>query len=1195
MPLHQTVTHVTHRYQSLPNEIAISLLVGTAPPVAFVSLMVCPACGAENLVDHKFCSTCGASLVPTCSSCGATAPAGSRFCPTCGAPFEVHEPPRQQHGAEERKVISVLFADLVGFTAHTEQADPEDVRARLTIYHRHIREDVERFGGRIEKLMGDGAFAVFGAPTAHEDDPERAVRAALRIQQSVDRLNSEHSDLALAVRIAVTTGRAVVQLEATDQDREGIIGDVVNTASRLQSEAAPGAVVVDERTYVASRGAINYRPLDLVTVKGKEQPISIWEAAGARSRFGVAVDDEFATPFVGRKTELSLLVDAFDRTVRQRAVQLVTITGEPGVGKSRLLREFRGVIDGRPDLVWWRQGRCPPYGEGITFWALGEVVKAHAGILESETAGEVVGKLKTAVAALLDDPVRAEWIEARLGPLVGAGASGDAAEQAELFKAWLQFFESLAARNPLILLIEDAHWADRSMLDFLEYLIDWAIDSPILLILTARPELFTDHPEWGGGKRNAATIALSPLSDTDAATLLTAMLPRSVMPAEAQQTILGQCGGNPLYVTEFVRYAADRGLVDDIAAGKEIPLPDSVQALIAARLDLLDKNDKAVLQAAAVVGRVFWTAVVSSMRPDLEVRPALHRLVTRELIRPVRESSMRGQEEHKFFHSLIQDVAYGQIPRAERASLHEAAGRWLEAVSGERAVDVAELLAHHLTQAVDLGGTGGDLTERAYRFLMLAGDRARELDATRGADYYRRATEIAPRATDEGRALLELSDVTQDKDLLESSLEKAYSLFETLHDLEGMALARARLAGVLWWRGGAERADRLGEEALELVVDRPTSAAQAEGMTSYASSRFLRGKAEEALEAVKRAEPVVDAAGTIRNQISLLFARGGARCDLGDRRGVEDLHMALRLASERNLTKMALVAANNLATVVGDIDGPTAGLGYIDDAIEMADERGYVTNADWGRMTKCELMVPAGRWDEVLDLTEEVLVRDRELGGSQVSTMANFHRASVLFYRGREDEAGRLAFDALDAAREVKDQQTLAPALAFSIVVASDAGRLDEARRLIDEYETATADAPAFRAVTIGDIGRIVGDLYGPERLEQLIAGIREVGLNATASIARARGEVAAAREQMEVAVSEFLRSAATAERAGARFRATLARIAAGRCLVDAGREVDAESVLADARMVAEEIGATKLVDEIDAIEEGSSAGELHA
>lgn len=1188
-----TLVSPNYCYQPLCND---SSIFDPQPPARRYPphVLVCPACGAENATDHRFCMSCGGSLAPTCPSCGATVPAGARFCPSCGSPMETQPTPlKQRHGAEERKVISALFADLVGFTAHTEQSDPEDVRAKLTIYHRHIREDVERFGGKIEKLMGDGAFAVFGVPTTHEDDPERAVRAALRIQQSLGRLNEQNPDLALAVRIAVTTGRAVVQLDSVDQDREGIIGDVVNTASRLQSVAAPGAVVVDERTYVASRTAIAYHPLPAVSVKGKEQPIPIWEAAGAMARFGVAVDDESTTPFVGRATELSLLVDAFDRSVKQRAVQLVTITGEPGVGKSRLLREFRGVIDERPDLVWWRQGRCPSYGEGITFWGLGEVVKAQAGILESETTGEALDKLKSAVGALVDDPARAEWIEARLGPLVGTGASGDAAEQAELFKAWLQFFEALAARNPLILLIEDAHWADQPMLEFLEYLVDWAVDSPILLILTARPELLTDHPAWGGGKRNAATIALSPLSDSDSAALLTAMLPRAVMPAEAQQMILERCGGNPLYVTEFVRYAADRGLLDNIGAGQEIPLPDSVQALIAARLDLLDKNDKAVLQAAAVVGRVFWTGVLSSMRPDLDVSPALRRLVARELVRPVRESSMRGQEEHKFFHSLIQDVAYGQIPRSERASLHEAAGRWLEAVSGGRAVDVAELLAHHLTEALNLGGTGADLGERAYRYLMLAGGRTRELDAGRSAGYYQRAVDIALRDDDRARALLELGNVTQDRDLLEGSLESAFSLFEALGDQEGMALSRARLSRVLWWRGDAETSDRLAAEALDLVADRATSAAKAEVMTRYASSWYLRGRSVEALDAAEKARSVVDAAGSTHDEITLLFARGGARCNLGDRGGLEDLQAALRLASERNLTKMALTAGNNLATLVGMLDGPTAGLRYIENTIETADERGYVSNADWGRMTKCELLVPAGQWDEALDLTQMVLVRDQEIGGSQAGNMANFHRARVLFYRS-DQEARRLAADTLRTARDIKDQQSLTPTLAFSILVVFDAGQIDEARQLIDEYEEVTADAPVFRALTIGDVASVLAVIGDRPVLSRLIEGARGGGVTGEASLAMARGHLAVLDGNATEAVVEFTRAATVAEGAGARLPEVVARIAAGRSLAEESRIDEAQRCLDAAKAIAEAMRASKLLAEIDEIEGQASEDAAH-
>lgn len=1155
--------------------------------------MNCSACGAQNEPGHRFCSQCGASLAPVCPNCGSEVPAGARFCPSCGSSLESTTAEEPSAGAEERKIITVLFADLVGFTAHTEQSDPEDVRARLTVYHRHIREDVERFGGRIEKLMGDGAFAVFGAPVAHEDDPERAVRAALRIQQSVDRLNQEHPDLALSVRIAVTTGQAVVQLDTTDQDREGIIGDVVNTASRLESVASAGEVVVDERTYLASRGAVEYRALDPVVVKGKEHPIAIWEAAGARSRFGVAVEDESATPFVGRQTELSLLVDAFDRTVRERAVQLVTIAGEPGVGKSRLLREFRGVIDERPDLVWWRQGRCLPYGEGITFWALGEIIKAQAGILESETAGEALTKLASTVSDLIDDRTKADWIRARLGPLVGTGASEDVAQQSELFKAWLEFFEALAARNPLIVLIEDAHWADQPLLDFLEHVIDWAVDAPILLVVTARPELFTDHPDWGGGKRNAATIALAPLSDGDTAALLTAMLPRSVMPADAQQAILERCGGNPLYVTEFVRYAADRDMIDELSTGREIPLPDSVQALIAARLDLLDHEDKALLQTAAVVGRVFWTAVISFMRPELEASASLRRLIKRELIRPVRDSSMRGQEEFKFFHSLIQDVAYGQIPRAERAVLHEAAARWLEAVSGERAVDVAELLAFHLSEALALSSASDDdLAERAYRFIMLAGERAKELDASRGAEYFRRAAEIAPRPGDEGRALLELARVTQDTDLLDRSLEQAYEVFASMDDREGMARARAQQAGIAWWRGDADAMDRLGPEAVSLIEDAPISAAKAEVMVGRANALFLRGMAEEALDAAERARPIVDAAGSVTDHIRLLSARGGALCNLGDTTGIEAYREALRIAEDRNLTRQAITTANNLATVLGIMEGPREALVQIDGAIRTADERGYLASADWNRMTKCELLYPAGAWDEILDLVDAVLARDQEVGGSQASVMAKGHRANVLFMRGRLEEVRRLVSEMLPAARDIKDQQLLAPTLSGAISVAFADGDVAQARQLINEYEEVTSDAPGFRSITIGEVAEPLAAMGLSEQLERLIDGAREMGMSGAVGLALARGHLASAKGDVTAAVREFTDAAHRAEAAGARLPTAVARIGAGRCLVEGGRLEEARPLLAAARADAEAMGAVRLLAEVDAIE-GRADGDV--
>ena len=378
------------------------------------------------------------------------------------------------------------------------------------------------------------------------------------MQESVAQLNAEHPDLTLAIRIAVTTGEAIVQLEDR-QDREGVVGDVVNTASRLEAVAPPGAVVVDERTYLSSRRAIDFREADPVEVKGKAGQIAIWLAEAPRSRFGVAIEEDAGSLFVGRSGELNMLVEAFERSVARRAPQMVTIVGEPGVGKSRLMREFRKRIDERPDLIWWREGRCLPYGEGVTFWALSEVVKAQAGILEGESADEAAGKLREAVKALVDDEDEAAWLLLRLAPLAGTGDVDVTTERGELFSAWLRFIEALAARNPLVLVLEDLQWADGVLLEFVEYILDWANDAPLLLVGTARPELFTDHPEWGGGKRDATTLSLPPLDAEETIELLMGLAGRSVMPARTQRALLERSGGNPLYVTELMRLVGERG------------------------------------------------------------------------------------------------------------------------------------------------------------------------------------------------------------------------------------------------------------------------------------------------------------------------------------------------------------------------------------------------------------------------------------------------------------------------------------------------------------------------------------------------------------------------------------------------------------------------------------------------------------
>ncbi|MCP4309194.1 MAG: AAA family ATPase [bacterium] len=1154
---------------------------------------LCPSCGAPAVGDARFCTSCGTSLADVCSSCGADIPAESRFCPSCGSPTAVVDPDTDA-GLEERKVVSVLFVDLVGFTAHTAQSDPEDVRARLTVYHRKIREDVERFGGRVEKLMGDGVFAVFGAPVAHEDDPERAVRAALRMQRSVDDLNAGDPELSLSIRVAVTTGEAIVQISGTDRDREGIVGDVVNTASRLEQVAPPGGVVVDERTYLSSREVVIYGDLDPVAVKGKSEPVTIWQPLEARSRFGVDVDRRHSTPFVGRDAELGALVDAFERTVRERTVQLVTIIGDPGVGKSRLLNEFRETTDARPDIAWWRQGRCLPYGEGITFWALAEIVKAHAGILDSDAGAEA--KLRAAVKPLFTDSTTADWVEARLALLAGVGGGADNVDQAELFSAWSRFLEALAARNPLILVVEDLHWADEAMLDFLEHLTDWAVASPILVITTARPEFYSVRGSWGGGKRNAVSVSLSPLDSEDAAVLLGALLETTVLDASVQQAILERSEGNPLYVTEFVRLAGDQGLLQDAAGIEDLPPPGSVQGIVAARLDLLDPEEKATLQAAAVVGKVFWLGVLQAIRSVPDSSALLRDLIRRELIRPVRDPSMLGQEEYAFTHSVIRDVAYGQIPRGDRAHLHESVASWIEAVTGPHGSDAAELVAYHLGEAMLLSSDPDpELRMKSYRVNMQAGERSRGLNPVAGAGYYRTAADVAQSGKDRAVALLELGRLSQDPDGTMPLLEEALALYRHEGDVEGEAVALHAIAAFMWWRGDTAGADVHGMEAMQLVDDLPVGAAKATVLTGRVSAFFLRGQAAEALDLAEKAAPVVAAAGTIDDQIRLLYCRGGALVELGDYSGVEFIENAAEIALDRNMTGAATTALNNLATVVASMRSTGEALLHIDKGLRLSKDRGLPIAANWHSFTKSEILMPMGRWDEALELTEQIMNRDAKTGGSQAGTGAASIRAAILFHRGREREARELFEPLLENAREIKDQQVLAPVLSFAVELAHDVGDGAAVLALSEEYDEATADAPAFRSYFVAPVAAALGETGHDDFLLHLVQSTRPVGAVGEVQVALARGMLEFSSGEMDKAVAQFSGAAAAADKAGRVLDGLLARIGQARAFLALGRDDEASDLLASARAMAESMGATRLIAQIDELQDGSPgrAGEI--
>src|SRR5215470_8081149 len=424
-----------------------------------------------------------------CGRCGHENPDAARFCSSCGAPLQGGEL------RQERKVVTVLFADLVGFTSRAEALDPEDVGAMLDAYHARLKHELERYGGTVEKFIGDAVMALFGAPTAHEDDPERAVRAALQIRAAIAELNEADRRRDLHVRIGITTGEALVTLDARPDAGQGMAaGDVVNTAARLQADAPEDGVLVDEPTRRAIEPKFDLHPHDPVVAKGKTDPISVWEVAGARSSFGIDVEQDARTPLVGREREREVLAQALARVRTELAPQLVTLIGVPGIGKTRLVWELFRIVDDDPDLITWRQGRCLPYGDGIAYWALGEMVKAEAGLLETDLADVAAEKVEAAVAALPHED-RA-WVAGHLRPLVGlSGDSGSSA--ADAFGAWRLFFESLAEQRPVVLVFEDLHWADEGLLDFVDYLVDWAGRVPLLVVCSARPELLERRPTWG--------------------------------------------------------------------------------------------------------------------------------------------------------------------------------------------------------------------------------------------------------------------------------------------------------------------------------------------------------------------------------------------------------------------------------------------------------------------------------------------------------------------------------------------------------------------------------------------------------------------------------------------------------------------------------------------------------------------------
>jgi class 3 adenylate cyclase len=904
--------------------------------------------------------------VATCPSCGKELPGEFPFCPFCRAPLTETAP---APSLEERKIVSVLFCDLVGFTAASEDQDPEDVRARIRPYHARLRQEIERYGATVEKFVGDAVMAVCGAPVAHEDDAERAVRAGLRILQAIAELNEAEPGLDLQVRVGINTGEAVVAVGARPEHGEGIVtGDVVNTAARIQSAAPVNGVAVGEQTYRTTSHIFEYEPLPPVSVKGKAEPLQLWRAKSVRDRYGTDFARQHATPFVGRELEKPLLIGTLERATQQRSVQLVTVVGEPGVGKSRLVGELFAYVDAKPALMRWRQGRCLPYGEGITFWALGEIVKAEAGILESDSAEIAVTKLNGAVSP--EEPER-QWLLQRLLPLVGAEAASPA-ERQELFTAWRRYLEGLAAARPSVLVFEDLHWADEALLAFLEHLAEWSQGVPLLVLCTARPELYERRPGWGAGLRNAHTINLSPLSDRETAELVSHLISTTVLSRELEQAVLERAGGNPLYAEEFVRLLADRGL-----DGGETVLPESVQALIAARLDTLSPERKSLLQDAAVLGKVFWAGAVAEIgaRELAEVELALHELALKELVRPARTSSMESESEYSFWHLLVRDVAYSQIPRAERARRHRAAAAWIERKGGERVEDLAEVLAYHYLQALELAEAVGDaehaeeLRLPTRRFLALAGERALGLDTAQAEARLARALELMP-ASDPARGELRVrwaEAAFQGGRLREAAkaLDDALT-FLRAHGPSEPAAAALQLRSRVALRLGDSRHVGLAAEAVELLEAETSGPALIAACAQLANAQVLAGAYAEGMAAADRAATLADQLGEPEPARALGY-HGYARASLGDAEGLAEMEAALAQLVARGAGRDAAILQNNLALARYPLEGPARSLADFEQAILFAEQRGLSESAALLGCSCPGLLAELGRPDEALE------------------------------------------------------------------------------------------------------------------------------------------------------------------------------------------------------------------------------------
>ncbi len=781
--------------------------------------MRCPQCGFDNPAKAKFCGQCGANLGTACPSCGTLNPDGFAFCVACGTSLTAIAPPTPPPAvSEERKVVTVLFADLIGSTTITERLDPEQMRAIMTRFFEAMTQVIGRFEGTVEKFIGDEVMAVFGLPTAHEDDPERAVRASLAMRTRLQDLNAEleaSRGITLQMRIGINTGEVVANPQAATKGEFMVTGDAVNVAARLRSAADPGMIIVGDRTYWDSVRVAEYQPRPPLALKGKTLPVKAWELTGVRREQmprGIGI----SAPMIGRDGEFGLLQSVVQRAFGERRAHLVTIIGVPGVGKTRLCEE---LVASLPSTIVTRYGRCLPYGS-TALWAVGDIIRSDCGILPNDPLPVIAEKLERRIHELFSKEGTAQeasQVQAQLAGMLAIRApEPDTVQEgsrdqlvAQLFWALRRYFERLATTNPLVLTFDDLHWGDPELLDLIEYLAESASGGPLLLLCLTRPELLEMRRGWGGGKRNYNSLSLESLTRDDTVRLLKDLLGSQSLPA-ALTNAISVAEGNPFFIEELLRMLIDTGRLRrtdshwELMDPANLPVPDTIQGVIAARLDRLPPEEKILLQEASIMGKEFWAVEVAhlSEKTNPVVDRLLQSLQTRDLLVAKAGSRLEGQGRFAFKHILIRDVAYGLLPKGVRSDKHRVYALWLEQTLHERAEEYAEILAHHWDQAAQLDreiGLTSKWTEaapHALHYALMAGRKAVRVYAhDQALTHFEKARALAEELRRDNERIVAIEGLA-DVYAQQAQGEKALALYEVarnFHERQGDAIREARV------------------------------------------------------------------------------------------------------------------------------------------------------------------------------------------------------------------------------------------------------------------------------------------------------------------------------------------------------------------------------------------------------------------